>query len=180
MGTGHIAFAALLDHLAGRESAQVAAHVAACESCTHEAAAARRLLEAGRRAATAPTMTKKQRRTARSIFKQAFAPPRVSLLKMVLDSLTQPAPAVRSGAPEARFVRFEGAVTVEMQISKAPRGVEVRGQVTPADYATRVEAEGTGRRRTSAIGPDGTFLFRLPRGETDFRIGNTRINKLRL
>ena len=176
---GHVAFAALLDHLAGRTAPQVAAHLEACPACAVRAADARRLLAAGRRAAAAPAPSRRALRRARAIFREAHAPPQVSLLRLVLDSLTRPAPALRrAGAKATRFLRYEGAVTVELQLTPTAtrQRIDLHGQLTPADFAGEVVLEAGRVRRTVPVTADGTFVVRgVPKRDVELRIGTARI-----
>jgi anti-sigma factor RsiW len=172
-----------MDHLAGRKDARVAAHLEACPACAEAAAAAARLLAAGRRAAAAPVPTKRALARAERIFRDARAARAPSLLELVFDSFLKPvtAAAVRSGAVAARFLRFAGDVTVELEVREGARGRDVRGQLTPRDYAQEVTLRAGKVGRRAKVEPDGTFVLRaVPRGEVEIRIGSVRIANLDL
>ena len=180
MGTAHPSFAAILDHLAGHEPRGVAAHLARCGPCAPRAAEAARLLAAGRRAHDAPRPGARLLRRAVGIFRAHRRGESPGLLRLVLDSWLQPAPALRTGTARARFLRFEGEVVVEMQLTVEAGRVEVRGQLTPPDFAAEVVAIARARRKRAKVGGDGTFLLRgLPRTRLDFEIGTTRIRDVK-
>jgi len=160
--------AAILDGLLGRGPVVPGAHEGA-----------ERLLAAGRRAlASAPPGRRAMARAMR-IFREATKP-RASLLRLVLDSLLAPAPALRASAATGRFLRFEGAVTVELQLAPAARGIDLRGQLTPAGYAAEVVVAGK-RRRRARVAPDGSFVMRgVPRGTVTLEVGPSRFAGLTL
>ena len=174
MGSKRIDFATLLDHFAGRPEAGLDDQPGSAL-----ADQAKRLVETGRRALAAPRPGKRLLKRARRIFLEHRAPPKTSLLRMVLDSLLTPAPAVRAEAQaaEQRFLRFEGDVVVDLQVSpKSGSRVELRGQVTPADAATQVFLHAGKRTIRTQVHGDGTFLMRsVPRGEVDLVVGGARI-----
>jgi hypothetical protein len=64
-----------------------------------------------------------------------------------------------------------------MQVRPVRRGVEVRGQITPADAAREVIlVRGDRRRRRAPIADDGTFVLKsVPRGEVEMELGEARI-----
>jgi anti-sigma factor RsiW len=171
----HPDFAALADHLAGREDAAVAAHLKGCAACAQAAAAVARLLAAGRRAASAPLPSRRALRLALKAFRAPKAP---SLLELVFDSFRKPATAqaIRAGALETRFLRFSGEATVEIEVREGARGTEIRGQVTPKEYAPEVTLVAGKVRRRAKVAPDGTFVLRsVPRGAAEIRLGGARI-----
>ena len=177
--TQHPAFAALLDLAAGRGTEPVRGHVAACAHCRRLHENVERLVAAGRRARPVSLSTRARRRVQR-IFRDHFRP-KVSLLDLVLDSLWRPAPALRTAAAPARFLRFEGDVQVELEITPSRRGVDLRGQLTPAGYAREVLLTVAGKRRRARVAADGTFLLRgVPRREVQLEIGAARIEGLHL
>ena len=159
----------LLDRLAAGETLPAGA----------AAARAHRLFLAGRRAIAAPVASQKLLRRALRIFrderKRSSAP---SVLRLVLDSLVRAAPAVRTGATKRdRFLRFEGAVTVELAVIAKARGVELRGQVLPADAVKSVSIGG----KRVPVETDGTFVARnVPRGPTEIAVGAAKITGLTL
>ena len=156
--------AAYLEHFAGRRTAK--------DLDSPEAAQAELLMAAGRRALAAPNLTKRARARALRIFRAAQQTARPNLLRLVLDSWSQLAPALRrEGAARTRFLRFESWETVlEVQL----RGSELRGQITPA-LAGKATFETGGRSRSSKIGPDGTFhVRRLRKGKTTITVGDVR------
>jgi len=175
MTTRHVSFPVLLDHLAGREDPAVASHVASCTACAALATAGRRLLAAGRSALAAPRPTRRALRRAQQIFKEAQAKPRGTWLTLVLDSLARPAPALRQkGKGPVRFLRFEGDVTVELSVTPGARGLDVRGQILPADFAAEVVLDG---KRRASVDAEGTFVLRgVPRRRVELRIGPARFH----
>ena len=170
----HPDYAALLDHLAGRTDEQVVTHLAQCSACAAMAQKAARLLEAGRKATAEPKPSRRALRLAMQAFRGEKGP---SLLQLVFDSFLKPATAqaIRSGALTARFLRFSGEVGMEIEIREGARGAEVRGQLTPADFATEVVLVAGKVRRVAKVAADGTFLLRnVPRKAVEFRVGNAR------
>ncbi|MHC4932803.1 MAG: hypothetical protein ACYTGV_11505, partial [Planctomycetota bacterium] len=157
-------------------------HLETCSSCAARAERAARLLAAGRRALSAPKLSKKAMKRAVRVFRENLAPQQPATLRLVLDSLLRPAPALRATrASPARFLRYEGAATVELQVTPAARGVEVRGQVTPSGHADEVILRVGRASRRATVAEDGTFLLqRVPRGEVEIRVGPTRITGLTL
>jgi hypothetical protein len=183
MGTArHADFTLILDSLAGRGQRWVVGHLETCSSCAARAERAARLLAAGRRAVSAPKLSKRAMKRALRVFRQHLASQQPGALRLVLDSLLRPAPALRATtASPARFLRYEGAATVELQVTPAARGVEVRGQVTPAGHADEVILRVGRTRRRGSVAKDGTFVLRnVPRGEVEIRVGPTRITGLSL
>jgi len=171
----HPEFALLLDHVAGREDPEVAVHILGCAECSAAAARARRLLEAGRRAMAEPKPSRRAMKLAMKAFRGEAAP---SFLQVVFDSFLKPATAeaIRAGALTSRFLRFSGDVTLELEIKEGGRGAEVRGQITPADFAPEVVAILGKTRRRAKVGEDGTFVLKnMPRKTVELRIGNTRV-----
>jgi hypothetical protein len=70
---------------------------------------------------------------------------------------------------------------VELQVTPAARGVEIRGQVTPSGHADEVILRVGRASRRATVAEDGTFLLqRVPRGEVEIRVGPTRITGLTL
>jgi hypothetical protein len=179
----HAGFAELMDHLAGRESPRLATHLGKCAECAGRARQAARLLAAGRRAMSAPAMSRKAQSRAMRIFRQSNQRSAgASTLRLVLDSLLRPAPAVRaSQAPAKRFLRYEGKVGVDLQITREAGRIELRGQMTPAGYAQRVDASVRSKTFQAAVEADGTFVLRgLPPGPAELRLGDARILGLEL
>ncbi|HEX5137880.1 MAG TPA: hypothetical protein VFY93_12965 [Planctomycetota bacterium] len=170
----HPEYALLLDHVAGREDPEVAVHILGCAECSAAAAQARRLVEAGRRAMAEGKPSRRAMKLAMQAFRGEPAP---SFLQLVFDSFLKPATAeaIRAGALSSRFLRFSGDVTVELEIREGGRGAEVRGQISPGNFAPEVVAISGKTRRRAKVGEDGTFVLRnLPRKTVEFRIGNTR------
>jgi hypothetical protein len=121
---------------------------------------ARRLLEAGRRAVASPAPGRKARTAALRTFRKQSKPV-AGLLRLVFDSWAQASLAVRAGSqPTRRFLRFEGDVSVDVQVTPAERGVEVRGQLDPSDSATAILLRSEGRERSANVASDGTFVLR--------------------
>ncbi|MHC4222745.1 MAG: RNA polymerase sigma factor [Planctomycetota bacterium] len=183
MGTAqHADFTLILDSLAGRGQRWVDGHLETCSSCAAQAEKAARLLAAGRRALSAPKLSKKAMKRAMRVFREHLAPQQPVALRLVLDSLLRPAPTLRATkASPTRFLRYEGAATVELQVTPAVRGVEVRGQVTPASHADEVVLRVGRTLRRGRVAKDGTFILRgVPRGEVEIRVGPTRITGLAL
>lgn len=172
----HPEFAAILDHVAGREDKGVAVHILGCAACAGEAAKARRLLESGRRAMAEPEPSKRAHRLAMEAFRGGEAAP--SLLQLVFDSFLKPATAegIRAGALASRFLRFSGDVTVEIEVREGARGADLHGQLAPAAYATAVSLVAGKTRRSAKVLADGTFVLRnVPRKTVELRIGSARI-----
>lgn len=173
-----ISFARLLDHLAGRADAVVQKRIDRGAIPPDRIEAARRLLDAGRRALTAPTPSRRLRKRARRVFRDAREAEarRGGLLRCVLDNLLQPAPALRASAAVSRFLRFEGHRTVELQVTPRDRGVELRGQVTPPTGIDTATLRTDGRTRTAPVDEGGLFVFRRVRvGRIELDFGDARI-----
>ena len=84
---GHVGFALLFEHAAGRSTPRVEEHLLACDTCAAEAARAQLLLDAGRRAADAPRPSRRLLRRATRIFREhGKVEDRPSLLRLVLDT----------------------------------------------------------------------------------------------
>jgi anti-sigma factor RsiW len=165
---------ALLDHLAGREDKEVAVHLLGCARCQAEAARARRLIDAGRRAAAEPKPSSRAVKLGMQAFRGEKAP---SFLQLVFDSFLKPATAegIRSGALASRFLRFSGEVQVELEVKEGGGGAEVRGQLTPPDYAPEVTVIAGKTRRRAKVAADGTFVLKnVPRKTVEFRVGSVR------
>ena len=185
MGMTSLNFADLLDHLAGREDPAVAGTLADDAQAADLAARAGRLLLAGRRAAAAPAPSRKLLARARRIFVQERreALPRrgKQLLELLLDTLRTPRPALalrrgRATPVQPRFLKFGGACTVELQVTPMARGLELRGQVTPAATAREAVLTVGARTRRAAVAAEGTFLFTgLPRGRIELTLGSVVI-----
>ncbi len=184
MAGTHVSFAQMLDHLAGFERAQVSRHLQDCPACAARAERVASLLAAGRRALRAPRLSHKARKRAARIFREHRpAASQPSVLQLVLDSLLRPAPALRAtaAATPTRFLRYEGLATVELQVTPVRGRVELRGQVTPADFAVEALLVAGGKTRRGKVAADGTFLWRaVPHGEVEIRIGTVRITGLDL
>lgn len=133
---------------------------------------ARRLIHAGRSAVAAPQPGRSARRAALRIFRDAHRAPRSSVLRIVLDSLSTPAPALRNeGRGSVRFLRIEGACTVDLQVRRGARGFEVRGQVEGAS----VHEVQLGQKRAN-VDEDGLFVMRaIPAGTVTLRIGDAAV-----
>ena len=126
-------FGTLLNHLAGRGSL---ADSSALDS--EMAQAAQRLIDAGRRATTAAKPSNRLQKRALRIFRDHHRPESAlsAVLRLVVDSLQGMAPAVRrAGGSSVRFLKFEGSIVVELQVSPDARGLELRGQVTVPNHA---------------------------------------------
>lgn len=178
----HPSLLALFDHAAGRSDASLRAHLASCERCAAPAAGARRVVEIGRRALAGPRPARRHMRAAIRAFRQARENWGNSLLKLVLDSMLRPAPApaLRAGASPPRFLRYEGEVTVELQITSAARGVSLLGCVSPPDRADEVILTAGSTQRRTLVDKTGMFaLRRVPRRELELRIGSALITGLR-
>jgi hypothetical protein len=170
----HPEYGALLDHLAGREDPDVAVHILGCPSCSAAAAKARLVLEAGQRAMAEPKPSRRAMKLAMQAFRGEAAP---SFLQLVFDSFLKPATAeaIRAGALDSRFLRFSGDVTMELEVKEGGRGADVRGQISPADFAAEVVAVSGKTRRRAKVGADGTFVLKnVPRKTVELRVGNTR------
>ena len=139
-------------------------------------AQAERLLERARSVHSEAPATRRALREALRIFradrKERSARP--GLLRLVFDSWLSPAPAVRgAGAESSRFLRFDGACRLELQVRSTARGVELFGQVDPSDAAPEARAEYAGKDRLVPIDPVGSFHFpRLPHGPLRIWIGD--------
>ena len=167
-----IGFGAFLDHFAGRGDPRVEAHLD-----SPRAAQARRLVEAGRRAVAAPQPSKRAMARALRIFRKVQRGADRSVLRLVLDSLSRPALGLRQADRALlRFLRFEGeTVVLEMQVTAAPAGLELRGQVTPAGSAQTLRITSQGNVREVRLAEDGSFLVkRARRGPTILRVGELR------
>jgi len=183
MGMRHADFTQLLDHLSGRGRRPVAGHIERCLACTESLERARLILEAGRRAMKAPKPSKRAIGRAMRLFRDFHRPPRPGFLRLVLDSFLQPAPAVRSTAANPPpFLRFDGQITVELQLTAGSRGVDMHGQLTPPDCAREIEVRAADRvLRRARVGSEGHFeMTNLPRREVEIRIGEARIGGLHL
>jgi anti-sigma factor RsiW len=180
MAARHLSLPVLLDQLSGRETKAATEHLSACAACRGQAKRARRLLDAGRAALVAPALSARTRRKALALFRREQRP-QPGLLRCVLDSLLRPAPALRNMGTAARYLRFEGDVTVELQVTPQRRGVELRGQITPADFTEEIIVTSGKARRRASVKPDGTFVFRsLSRGKVDVQMGDGFIRDLEL
>ena len=180
MSVRHASLAALMDQRSGRESRATAAHLSACASCRARADEARRLIEAGHRALAVPALSSRSKKRAVALFRREQRQ-QPGLLRLVLDSFLKPAPALRTAGTAARYLRFEGEVTVELQIAPRKRGVELRGQITPAGFASEVIALSARARLRAPVEKDGTFVFRsLPRRKLDLQIGTEFLRDLEL
>ena len=170
MGPRIPTFADILDHLAGREDPAVTRFL---EIEPEAAEAATRLLRATRQAGRAPRL-----------FRAEMRPATPTVLQLLFDSLATPAPALRDRPRPTlpRFLKYgTGEVSVEMQLERVGRGVELRGQVTPAGYAHAAELELRGRVRSAPIDARGVFRFAaLPRGRAGLSIGALRIEELEI
>lgn len=181
MAGTHVSFAMMMDHLAGFERAQVSRHLRDCPACAARAERVASLLAAGRRALRAPRPSHKNLARAVRIFREHRSASQPSVLQLVLDSLLRPAPALRAAATAAptRFLRYEGPATVELQVTPAGGRVELRGQLTPHDFAAEALLLSGTKRRRGKVAADGTFLWRaVPHGEVEIRIGTVRITGL--
>jgi hypothetical protein len=101
-----------------------------------------------------------------------------SFLQLVFDSFLKPATAdaIRAGALTSRFLRFSGDVELEIEVREGASGAELRGQLTPADYATEVMVTAGKARRRAKVQADGTFVLRnVPRKTVEIRVGNSRV-----
>ena len=159
---------ALLDRLAAGETLPD----------TADARKARRLFLAGRRAIAAPQPSKKLMRRAMRVYRDARKQARPSTLRLVLDSLAAPAPALRAGTmKQDRFLRFEGDITVEIAVAARGSTLQIRGQVSPRNAAGFV----TIGAKTVRVRADGTFVIRgVRRGPTEIIVGAARITGLTL
>jgi anti-sigma factor RsiW len=183
MAGTHVSFATMFDHLAGSERASVSRHLQDCPACAARAERIATLLAAGRRALRAPRPSRKNLTRALRIFREHRSASQPSFLRLALDSLLRPAPALRtaSAATPTRFLRYEGAATVELQVTAVRGRVELRGQVTPPDFADEALLVSGTRERRGKVAADGTFLWRaVPHGEVEIRIGTVRISGLDL
>lgn len=181
MAGTHVSFARLFDHLAGFESAQVSRHLQDCPVCTARSERVASLLAAGRRAYRAPRPSRRNLARALRIFRQHRDASQPSILQLVLDSLLRPAPALRATATPTRFLRYEGPATVELQVTPVRGRAELRGQITPPDFAAEAQLVSGTRKRRARVAADGTFLWRaVPHGEVEIRIGTVRITGLDL
>lgn len=186
MGRTPLKFADLLDHLAGREDPAIARILEDDARAAELAVRAGRLLGAGRRAAAAPAPSRRLLARAGRIFRDEVSGRRPSLLELLLDTLDAPRPALalrrgRAATARPRFLKFGGACTVELQVTPRERGLELRGQVTPADTAREVVLELGGRARRAPVAADGTFLFKgVARGRAGLTLGPVAIRDLDL
>ncbi|MHC4957759.1 MAG: hypothetical protein ACYTGN_05235 [Planctomycetota bacterium] len=146
-----------------------------------EARRARRLLEAARRAAEAPELSRRARKAALKAFRAESAPD-PGRLCLVFDSWAQAGQPVRTSAqPVRRFLRFEGNVSVDMQVTPAERGVDVRGHVDPANATPAVILRCEGRERSATVSPDGTFVLRrVSNGIYTLLVGRLRFEGIQL
>jgi hypothetical protein len=177
-------FGTLLDHLTGR--GRLAGSSALDSELAHSA---QQLIDAGRRATTAAKPSKRLQKRALRIFRDHHRPENSlsAVLRLVVDSFQGMALAVRrEGGSSVRFLKFEGKIVVELQVSPDARGLELRGQVTvPHDPAQRELAEDAAisigltagsRERAGTVAADGTFVFRnVPRGAISLRVLDSRI-----
>ena len=182
MAGTHVGFATLFDHLAGFERAQVSRHLQACPACAARAERVVSILAAGRRALRAPRPSRRNLTRALRIFREHRSASQPSILQLVLDSLLRPAPALRSAAATpTRFLCYEGPATVELQVTPVRGRVELRGQVTPPDFAAEALLVSGTRKRRGKVAADGTFLWRaVPHGQVEIHIGTVRITGLDL
>jgi hypothetical protein len=171
----HPEYGAILDHLAGREDKEVALHILGCAECQAAAAKARRLLDAGRRALAEPKPSRRAMKLAMQAFRGETGP---SFLQLVFDSFMKPATAeaIRSGALTSRYLRFTGDVNMEIEVREGASGAEIRGQLTPANYAPEVVLTAGKARRRAKVAADGTFVLRnVPKKTVEIRVGNSRV-----
>ncbi|MHC4954231.1 MAG: hypothetical protein ACYTGZ_10095 [Planctomycetota bacterium] len=172
-------FALVLDALLGRAPMPQGAGPATVRR-------AEQLLATGRSALAHGGPTRAQLRKADSIFRKAqrgrARDQKRGLLRVVFDSWLQPAPALRHrGAATPRFLRYEGACTVEVQIRAVGGRVELEGQVTPPDAASEAQLEIGGRTRRARIDGAGMFRFGgLHHGDATLVVGSTRVEGLPL
>lgn len=178
----HVTFGEILEHLRGEADEEIEVHLRECPECAALRDKAERFLHAGARAIAAPQPSRRALQRAVRIFREAQAPGRSAVLRLVLDSLLRPAPALRTqAATPTRFLRYEGRVTVEIQIAPGARGVELRGQITPADHTPEVVLLAGKTRRKSRVEADGTFVLSgVPKRTVELRIGDARIPDLEL
>jgi len=145
---------------------------------------AERLLARGRSVHAESAVPKSTLRKALRVFresrKRSAAGP--TLMRLVFDSWFEPAPALRRAGPEStRFLRYDGPCRLELQVRETARGVEVFGQIDPADAATEVHIEVDGKERRAAIDAVGSFRFaRLRPGVARVRLGDATIEGIRL
>ena len=166
-------FASLLDHFAGRGKQLDAAILE-----SDLARAAQRLVETGRRATTAAKLSKRTKKRALRIFREHHLPESAlgSMLRLVLDSFQGMTPALRRGsAASIRFLKFEGAAVVELQVAPDTRGLEIRGQITAPgrieSTTVAIRLTAGGRDRLGTVAENGTFVFRnVPRGRVTLQV----------
>lgn len=169
MASARDLFPQVLESLCGRAAFPSGADAASLRE-------AERLIDRGRAvSAQAPVPRAWVRRAARLI----RGKPRPFAL--VFDSWFQSQPALRraSTAASPRFLRFEGPVTIDIEIAPGRRGATLLGQLDPVDAVREVGLEAGGRERRAKVGKDGTFRFgSVPPGRATLECGGTRLEDL--
>ena len=138
-----------------------------------------RLLRAGRAVAAERALPRAWLRRA----SRALRAGRKGTFALVFDSWFRPQPALRRSptADAPRFLRFEGAQTIELEISAVARGVRVLGQVEPPGSIARITIETESKRVERTVAGDGTFRTPvLPRGRATLRADGTVVGELPL
>jgi len=169
MGLRETELARLLEALSGRQPWPESVDA-------DQRARAERLLDRARSVHAEAPAPKRALRGAMRIFRadRQQRTSRPGLLRLVFDSWLEPAPAVRgAGGESSRFLRFDGACRLEIQVRSTARGVELFGQVDPSDAAREARAEYAAKDRRVPIDPVGSFHFpRLPHGPLRIWIGD--------
>ena len=166
MGSARDTFPHLLDALRGHSDVPAGADPATLRE-------AERLLERGGAVAADAPVPRAWIRRARRLIRSK---PR--LFALVFDSWFEPRPALRGAATasEPRFLRFEGPVTVDLEVTAGERTATLLGQLDPPDAHAVVRLHCGDRTRKAKIGPDGTFRFgAVPRGSATLELDRLRL-----
>jgi len=176
----------LLDLAIGRSPRSTVRHVERCEPCATRAQGVNALVRHGRAYCAAPRLERRHVRTAMRVFRSTRPSWMETTLQLVTDCLLGApvaVPALRHAGPQdgVRFVRYEGARTVELQISVDAARVTLHGCVLPPEKTVRVQLLSSGREYATLVDESGGFVFRdLPTGKCDLVFGQVRIESLTL
>ncbi len=162
-------------------------HVARCAPCARRLDGAREIVAAGRRLAAAPVLERRHVNAAVRIFRRTRTTWLETSLRLVTDLLLAgPTPALRDGATAAttRFLRFEGRLTLELQIAHEPgaRTFSLHGCALPAtDAGGEALLVGDDGELRAPIDDLGGFSFRGVRaGAYELRIGSVATARVEL
>lgn len=175
----HPSFLGLLDHVVGLAD-EWQAHLKGCATCKRRSRGVRALIDYGRNVRAAPTPSRAQVRSAMRIFREAKSS-WTRILRIVLDSvLGEPVPALRDkGERPRRFLRLEGVVSVDLEITGGARAT-VHGSIHPVPDGPVVLAT-AGKEIALAVDRSGAFVARnVPGGEYVLRVAGVSSETLSL